>query len=301
MSPRLFPVLILACAVLVGCVKKDLVRPDPAADVLSLRYAVAWPERVTLLADRYEAGLERADSVSDQLSGLGEKYGEHQERASGVFEAAADAGTTAPMAKRLREHDVLSGYFDRTRKETTTRLAVAAKAALDKENCACDVSTRGALGFALRRSHEDELDRVRREFNEAHRLVDQHQKELGRPVAESLRADADAVSWTSWFVQIEAVELALDLERRVGEAEDVQRVLAAAIEAEEAWLAADGRRRVEIREGNKRLDLLRSAEIDAQTAAERARALRKDAKMRIRASQGRFDEGMRGLLSSLGS
>lgn len=291
--------LLLACVCSVGCVQKDLVRPSLDDDVLSLRYAMAWPERVTALAGQYEAGLARADEITLAMPEYSPKYADHKAHARAVLAASADAGTTAPLAQRFREHDVLVAYFERSRKDTTSRLAVAAKAALDKENCSCDVSARGALGYALKRSHEEELERVRREFNEAQRLVDQFQSDLGRNTADSLRTDADAVAWASWFVNVEAVELALALERRVDEANDVESILKRAIETEEAWIATEGRSRAELREAEKRLEKLREVRTQALEAAERARTLRGEAKARIRTARDAFDNALRTVLTSL--
>jgi hypothetical protein len=299
MNLRTIGPLLLVCALCIGCAKKDLVRPQLDDQVLSLRYAVAWPDGVNGLADRYEAGLTRAEEISGEMPSYAEGYAAHKPEAHAVLEAAADAGTTAPVAQRLREHDVLAGYFDRSRKEATSRLAVATKQALDKDSCSCDVSTWGALNYALKRVRDEELERVRREFNEAQRLVDQYADELKRDTESSLRDHADSVSWASWFVNVEGVELALALERRTREAADVEKILARAIETEEAWMAAEGRRKAELREGEKRLAKLRDAQTRARESADRARALRKAAKTRIQGARDKFDAALRSLLTSL--
>mgnify|MGYP006928161764 CR=1 FL=1 len=299
MNPRTLGIIVVSCALLSGCAKKDLVRTQLDDQVLSLRYAVGWPEGVNALADRYETGLMRADEISGKMPEFGAGYAEHKAQARTVFEAAADAGTTAPMSQRLREHDVLDAYFERSRKETTSRLAVAAKQALDKEGCACDVSAWGALSYALKRTRDEELERVRREFNEGQRLVDQYAGDLNRDTEEALRVQADLVSWASWFVNVEAVDLALAMERRTREAGDVEKILARAIETEEAWVAADGRRKSEVREGEKRLEKLREVQMQAREAAERARALRAAAKMRIQTSRDQFDSALKSLMSGL--
>ena len=216
-----------------------------------------------------------------------------------VFEGAAHAGTTPPLARRLGSADVLADYFERSHNGATGRLNAATKAAMEKDSCECDTSPRGALSFALKRLRREELERLRREFNEGHRLIDQSTDALDKKTTATLRERVDQISWASWFIGVESVDLALDLERRLEEVADVENLLDQAIEGQQQYLAQEDLRRAERREGEKRLEEVMAVREEVAQTAARGRALRQGASQRIAGAQAGFDGALDDLLRGL--
>jgi hypothetical protein len=145
-----------------------------------------------------------------------------------VVEKADEAGRSGAYVERLEEVMHVQAFFEEEKGVLGQKVGGAAQYAAKQKGC--DVDAYGATTHALEKAVEKQLEERLRAYNDAHRYIEEHEEELGKPNIEKIQDQADDISFASYLVHVGVKQSKEDIERMVNEASDVEKTLDKTIE-----------------------------------------------------------------------
>ncbi len=199
------------------------------------------------------------------------------------------------MVELLRSERDMDVFVERHGKELGWRVGGHVSSVLQKGGCKCADEGGRAASYAVREAFRRQLDKRRRELNEAHRLLDLGVHGTSKRDTGVLEEQVETLTSASFFVYVEAYDLREEIDALLDDERRVKRTLDRAIEAERAKLAeAEGERTREARSQAKaaaeRLELLEEARAPIEEASAKARSLRQGMDEEILALRDAYQE-----------
>ncbi|HEV8247045.1 MAG TPA: hypothetical protein VGP93_14810, partial [Polyangiaceae bacterium] len=138
------------------------------------------------------------------------------------------AGKSADYASEAEKARFVTEFFDEEKAGIHRRVAGSVEYAAKQKSCDADLA--GAAAGSVDSAVEKQLEERLRKHNEAHRYIDDHEDELGKPNQDTLRDQADEISKASFLVHVGVVQTRQELEAQIAEAGNVKSTLDKTIE-----------------------------------------------------------------------
>lgn len=267
--------MLLPVALLMGaCAGSQNPGPGLASSASSLTYASEWTERVKSASGRYE---QRVEQIRIEIEGI-PTYHESLEDpdwagVASIINAADSAGRSVAMVEALDEARHVIEFLDKNQRPITWRINSNVKAALEKRKCKCNWEG-GRYGQIVADTARRNLDKRRRELNEAFRLLENEVHGESEANGKALESQIEAISGASYFVNVEAFDLRDRLDILLDDQRRVRRTLDAALEEERQDLEAYEGRKGGGKALSERVSELEKAREPFEKTLEDARALR---------------------------
>ncbi len=216
-----------------------------------------------------------------------------------VVEAADEEGRGQAYADRVTEVRHARVFFDRDKEFITKRINGAVTSGMEKAECNCDAETYGKISYSLKDSVDKKLDERLLEEGEAHRIIMDNEKALGKKNVEVLQAQAADIANTAHVVYVLLPQIYQDLERRLGEVKKVKAALQDAIESETAALNEPKLTKKEKKDGQERVQALQGALASVDGFEAEAEKLVKRAETDILPLQQKYDDAFDALRKKL--
>jgi len=300
-SVRLLGAVLVMALVGAGCAGSRDERPMPklVSSASSLGYALGYSDELRMMNQRFATQSEVAKQAMGTFSTFPaalQKTDATQVR--DIYKVADEAGYSDAMAARLRENIQINDFIEASTDEIARRVALNANAQVKKECGDCEVNTAGAVHYAFQQATKRELDTRYHQANEAYRLIDLYRDTLDKKSATALEEQVDAITFTSFVVHVELIELRNRIEDRSKDAEAVSKTLDAAI-ADEEGRASDGNlSKSERKAAEERVKQLRESRGPVEGVAEDSKRLLKEFDEQLEAITKAYDEAFEGLLSA---
>ena len=205
----------------------------------------------------------------------------------------ADWRDTMALTRAVR------AFFEREKEDLVRRINGGVQSAKEKAECACELDTYGAVSYALKDGVDKRLEKSLQSAGEAAQLIDENEKALGRKNVDRVSAQADAIAWTAHVVFVSLPMLYEDMSRMLGEAKDVKRTLAGAIERERAKEADAASSKADKKAAQKRIQELEDAKNAVDIFVGEAERLTTKADTEIPAIRAEYEKAFDALLDSL--
>jgi methyl-accepting chemotaxis protein len=225
-KPVLIAAFVVCCAA--ACSNQ---KPEPLYGSSSSQsgYAERYPESLGSARSRFSEQEGEAKQGSQDFATYPDQLNDPSwPDVLVVVEKADEAGRSAAYVERLQEVQHVQAFFKEEKDELGRRVGGAAQYAAKQKGC--EVDAYGATTHALDKAVEKQLEERLRAYNEAHRYIEDHEEELGKPNIEKLEDQADDISYTSYLVHVGVKQSKAEIEEMVQEASDVQKTLDDTIE-----------------------------------------------------------------------
>lgn len=228
-------------------------------------YAVGYPDGLTAQRERFVEYETSIRTGTEDLAKLpGELEGADPAVVLEIVTAADAAGRSSAYAERFAESEQIDRFFHEEKDELGRQVGGSVRYAAKQKGAAQEVvdATGGAAVYGMEKAIAKRLEERTRASNEAHRLLEEHEEELGKANVDTLKEQIDAISRTSYLVHVGLVQLRRDLEARLAEGSEIRSTLDRTIEEQRAR-AEDASR------SDKQRALAQKRLAAAQTARER--------------------------------
>jgi hypothetical protein len=140
-----------------------------------------------------------------------------------IVEKSDAAGRSGSFARQMEEVEHVNRFFKEEKEAINQKVGGSVQYAAKQKECPADLY--GAATGALDKAVEKQLEERLRAHNDAHRLIDDHEEELGKANKERLQKFADQVAVTSYITNVRLPRASQDLKHQVDEAATVQSTL----------------------------------------------------------------------------
>lgn len=247
--------LVAACAGNQGVVAETI---SPAG---SEAYAEEYPERLTSTRQQYEEGSTEAQEEANSLPAYPDDLADPDwVVVHDVYTEADQAGRSQAVVEALRDARRVKAFHEEAERDLSRRLIIHVNGMMKNRGTDCDYPAGPALGRVLGDAVDEALDDRYRELNEAHRLLEEREEELGDDNVSALEEQVDRITGTSFFVYVDAPTLRDELNRMIEDGERVSETLDEAIAAERAKAADPDASRGEQQAAEERIEELQAAQ-----------------------------------------
>lgn len=293
---QLTPLALLVAALSSGCSQ----RPQPAfaSSANESAYAERYP--AALLSARTEFADD--ESKARELMGNFSKYpgqltAPDGEQTLAVVERADAAGKSGSYAQAMTDQAAVSRFWSEEKDGLNQKVGGAAQYAAKQKECTVDVASPaiGALGRAVEKAQEDRL----RDREEAHRYIEDHQDQLGKPNLEKLEKQADEIALASYLVNVRVKQLETELTQLADLASDVKKTLKRSDEEAQAVLANASASKGAKATAQMRADAAKKASSGLDIEVEQAKRATQEMALRIDKLKKDYDQALDGLKKTL--
>jgi hypothetical protein len=291
---------VASLLLLPGCAGGQSTAPQTTPSSSSVGYALEWPARLETISGRYRDGAAqtRADaktlpSYPAELSELDPSF------ARDVYELADEAGRSHAIVEHLRSSRSVAAFVEQHEKELAWRIGGHVNAALKRSGCDCEYETGPGTMAAIKGAVDDRIDERHREINEAHRLLDRRAADANKRDVDTLRKQIDGITRASFFVYIDSIDLRLEIDRLLGELEEIRRTLDEAIAAERAVATDSEASKTQVKAAAKRLEELEAAKAPLGGAVNKAQNLREQMEEDTEQVKASYETALKQLIEGL--
>ncbi len=284
----------IGCAALglllgIGCTDSNR-GPTAAPSSSQIGYASGYPAELERIHAESGTQLDVARNVSD---GLKEFPSELQDPDWALVEQVytrADAeGKGQAFAARFEEASVINRFFAEEKQALVTRVAGAVKHKAKEKSC--EVDAFGPVSYGLEKGIEKQIEERMRSESDAHLLIDDNDKDLGKQNVEALHAQADKISMASYVVYLRSAFIQNELRALTEQADAVRDTLTEHIEQLKHEKEPDKERIAAVDEAIVKLDKVQP----------RAEQTLQEAQQQAEAAQKSYEQAFQGLLDKVRS
>lgn len=218
-------VLALSCAGLLSACANQKPEPLTASSANQGGYAERYPDALASV----RGGVTDNESTANRVMGEFSTFPDDLDNPSWdhvttVVERADEAGKSQAYAERLEQNNAVVAFFSEEEREINNAVAGAVTYAAKQKGIDGE-GLGGAATGGLKRAVDKRLEERIREYNEAHRYIEDNQEALGKKNVDKLKEQADKLSYVSYIVHVAVPQARLDLERMVDEGSQVKSTL----------------------------------------------------------------------------
>ncbi len=205
-----------------------------------------------------------------------------------VYERADASGRSQDYARQAEQARFVTEFMDEEKDGLHRRVAGSVDYAAKQKSC--DASLGGAAAGAVDQAVEKQLEERLRAHNEAHRYIDDHEDELGKANADTLRDQADQISKASFLANVGVVLSRQELEAQINESSDVKSTLDRTIE-ESTKIQQDPKASPGAKKAAKaRIDAAQKAQVEIDDNVKQAQAALEKIDERIKQLQDEYQK-----------
>lgn len=290
------PLALLFAAFVSGCTQ----RPEPAfaSSANESAYAERYPAALLSAREEFAADEAKArEGIANFPKYPAQLTAPDGEQTLSVVERADAAGKSGSYAEAMAEQGAVSRFWSEEKDGLNQKVGGAAQYAAKQKECTVDVASPaiGALDRGLTKAQEDRL----RNREEAHRYIEDHQDQLGKPNLDKLEKQADEIALTSYLVHVRVKQLKGELTRLADESSNVKKTLARSDEEAQAVLANASASKGAKATAQTRADAARKASSGLDIEVEQAKRAVQEMDVRIDKLQKDYDQALDTLKKTL--
>ncbi len=297
--------LLASVAILVGFLAVGACgSPKPAPEIVSSAgfssYAVAYPSTLEALTRSYhDQSAEARELVSTFVTYPDSLSEPNWKQVLKVAERADEVGRSRFYVEGMRDNGDVSAFFNEEKDEITRRVAGAARSAVKKSECECEVEFSGKIAYALKESVNRQLKERLSGQSDALRLIDRYQVSFGKKNTKVLKEQADAISSASYIVFVQLPDLWMEIDRYVAEATKVGRTIDKALQAEQSFIDSPDITKAQRKAAEKRLTEIEKAKAFLDATVDDARKVAKQAEEEIPTIQKEYEDAFEELSGAI--
>jgi hypothetical protein len=186
-----FVVVSLAAA---GCAQKQAPPAAPSGEQAG--YAERYPARLEHVRAHFASDETEARAGFSEFKGFPDALRNANFEATREVVLRADAaGKSSTYTEASLEAETVNRFFDEEKEGLRQKVGGAVSYAAEQKQCSEDLG--GAAVGAMERGVNKQLEERLRSYNEAHRYIEDHQDELGKPNLDTLEKQADKIARAS--------------------------------------------------------------------------------------------------------
>jgi len=292
---------LFVCGISVaGCAGNQSTAPETTSSAASVPYAIEWADHLKTLNARYQDGSKQAREDSKAFSEYPDALNDPEWlTVHGAVKLADEAGRSQAVVEHLRSARNIEGFVEEHQKAIAWRIGGHVNASLKRQSSECNYETGRATMNVLEDAVDRQLEKAYREVNDAHRFLDEHAKILNKSNTKVLREQVDTITATSFFVNVDVIDTTNEIDRLLGELDDVRETLEKAIEVEHAAANDESASKGQQKAARDRLGELEAAKQPIDGAVEQAEALRENLEEDIQDLQDTYRRAFRKLTDDI--
>lgn len=153
----------------------------------------------------------------------------------GVVEQADAAGKSSAYTEAALEGETVHRFFTEEKDGLHQKVAGSVTYVAKEKQCSEDLG--GVAAAAMDRGVDKQIEERLRDYNEAHRYIEDHQDELGKANIDTLEKQSDKIAHTSNVVNVRLELYRRELEALLNDASSVRSTLDRTIRESDAVLA----------------------------------------------------------------
>jgi hypothetical protein len=274
--------------------------PEPrvASSAGQTAYAQDYPNRLQAIANAQANGETNVKTLTSDFG----KYPDQLKdppwpQVLSIVDQADEAGRTAGYVERERDTERTAIFFTDEREEITRRVAGAVQYAAKKKEY--DFEAYGPVSGSLKEAVDKQLEKRLRAVSDAQLTIERYRDTLGKANASALEKQADNISLASYLTYVRLPTVRAETTALVGEAGEVKKTLARALDEEQKFAATPGRSAAEKKGSADRAARLSEAQGRIDAALAQADALSKEQEQRDAGVKKEYEEALEALKKAI--
>lgn len=283
-----------------GCEKQDAGAPPVApssADQIS--YAEDYPDQMSRTTERIDEGKAEVTEKSSSFPGYADQINDPTDWDvyRQVVEAADASGQSAGYAERAQQNEAVEDMLEEKDGEIRKRVASGVSYAAKEQGCSSDLG--GAAAGAMKRAFEKRMDERLQERNEAYKIIERHEEQIGKPNVEPMKKQADDIARSSYVANVQLPTQRAKLQRLIDERSEVAATIDAKIQEENDFQASPGVSDKAKKASSERITELEQAKTELQNAQQFDDQQLQELDQQVTAAQDAHRKGLDDLLGKI--
>ncbi|MGC4089184.1 MAG: hypothetical protein QM756_15130 [Polyangiaceae bacterium] len=218
----------------VACTQKEA--PVAAASGEQSGFAERYPARLNGTRQHFASDENQARTTLGEFKGYPDALKNPDWSAvRTVVEQADSTGKSSAYTEAALESETVARFMDEEKDGLRQKVGGAVSYASGQKKCPEDLG--GAAISAMERGVDKQLEERLRNHSEAHRYIDDHEDELGKPNVETLKKQTDKIARTSNIAYVRLELYRREVEALLNDASSVRSTLDRTIQESDATLA----------------------------------------------------------------
>jgi hypothetical protein len=218
----------------VGCAQKQAPVTAPSGEQAG--YAERYPARLTHVRAHFASDETKARGGLSEFKGFPDALrNPNFEQTREVVLHADAAGKSSAYTEASLEAETVNRFFDEEKDGLRQKVGGAVTYAAQQKECSEDLG--GAAVGAMERGVDKQLEERLRSYNEAHRYIEDHQDELGKPNLDTLEKQADKIARASNVAHVRLELYRREIEALLADSGSVRSTLDRITQESDATLA----------------------------------------------------------------
>jgi hypothetical protein len=226
---------------LAACEKQDAGAPPQApSSAGQATYAEEYPDTLDQVTGRIDKGKAEVAEKSGTFAGYADQVNDPTDWDiyRQVVEAADASGKSAGYAERAQENEAIEDLLAENDGEVRKRVASGVSYAAKQAGCGSDLG--GAAAGAMTRAFDKRMEERLKERNEAYKLIDRHEEQLGKKNVATLEKQSDDIARSSYVANVQLPTERAKLQRLADERDEVAATIDDQIQQERDYQATPG-------------------------------------------------------------
>jgi hypothetical protein len=232
-----FAWLVVIALALAACNQKQAPVASPSGEQAG--YAERYPERLGGARAHFADDESKARTALGEFKGFPDAlHNTDYERVRDVVKQADAAGRSSAYTEAALESELVTRFFDEEKDGLRQKVGGAVTYAAKEKQCSEELG--GVAVGAMERGVDKQQEERLRAHSEAHRTIEDHQEELGKPNVDALEKQADKIARTSNTTYVRLELYRREIEALLADASSVRSTLERTIKENDATLADAG-------------------------------------------------------------
>ncbi len=214
-----------------------------------------------------------------------------------VVEQADSTGKSGAYTESALEGETVARFFDEEKDGLRQKVGGSVSYVSTQKKCEEDLG--GTAVAAMERGVDKQLEERLRAHSEAHRYIEDHEDELGKPNIETLKKQADRIAHTSNIANVRLELYRREVEALLNEASDVRSTLDRTIQESDATLANASASKSKKAAAQKHKDAAQKARASLDAEVEQDRRGLEEMQQRITTLQNDYRAALDALLADI--
>ena len=273
-----------------GCAQQPAPVTGPSGEQAG--YAERYPGRLGSVRARFAAEETKTRTHIGEFKGYPDALKNPDYlQVEQVYRKADEAGRSAAYTEAALEAETVERFFEEEKDPLRQKVGGSVSyAAKEKE---CKAEDLGSIAVvSMERGIDKQVEERLRDHSEAHRYIEDHQDELGKPNLDTLEKQADKVAHSSNVVHVRLELYRREVEALLGDASSVKATLDQTIQESDATLANASASKSKKALAQKRRTAAETAKNQLDTEVEQARRSVEEMSQRITALEKEYDTAL---------
>ncbi|HQB43585.1 MAG TPA: hypothetical protein PLV85_08275 [Polyangiaceae bacterium] len=261
-------------------------------------YAVRFPDTLESTRNDFNQQEQEANAVLSEVSSYPRALEQPKwQQVLEIVDAALTAGQSQAYSDQMHEVRHVRTFFEQEKDELSRRAGGAAQYAAQQGGCTVQVG--GAVGMALHKAVDKQLETRLQERNEAHLLVHRYSASMGDKNAARLSEQVDRLSYLSFLVHIGIPETKRQIDAMLAEAEQIEKTADDFIAKETSYQQEAGRTDKEKEASVGRVKLMQETKAKIASKVEASRTAAQQMTERMERLRKTYEERVEALRNDI--